>query len=199
MKNGTKHNLIALTIIGLLIVGYISINVWFRQSMSSANLYKYTNAETGHEALFIVEGFVDRGWDFCVRPTTHKNPLLVTSLDLDIMSQQRRFIGAEWSRDGQVVAVRLIIDKAPVVETTNSEGVVHVGSDNSKRTHFEGWAYAYNFHSTQPVMPHNDDWPSAQSNIEAIVESHGGFSGNFVSRETMEQECKRIKYWQIPK
>ena len=188
MKKKTR---IAKIIIGTFLVviiatglGFIGISRWVGVNFSDPFLFVSEHPDTGNKALFILEGFVDRGWSLYAKSITQKKPTPVTELDWD---GRCIFIGAEWSKDGQVITATLRI----------------IGG-----TYPEICAYAYDFKSNRALMPEGTsrnamlqsvNWLSAQSNILNIVEAHGGFCGNFISRDNMMQSGKSIWTWQIPK
>ena len=166
--------------------------------MSSPYLYISNNPVTNHQAHFVLHGFQDRGWYFCVKSSTHKKPSMVASLDLNILGITRHFKGAEWSMDGQIIAVRL----DTIVRSYTGPDELRGGPDSQYISSSENsniWGYAYDFTRDIPILPSNNEWQSNHSNILALVASHGGFSGNYVTSEEMRQQCIPIKVRQIPK
>jgi hypothetical protein len=185
MKKRTAK-IITWTILALIIaVGIVTIGgrLIVIQKFSSPFLFVSEDPSTGNEAWFIWEGFVDRGCSLYAKSTTHKAPIPVTDLSWD---GQYLFMGAEWSKDGQVIAATLRI----------------LGG-----TYPEVRGYAYDFQGGRALMPEGKsmnkmpqsiDWLSAQSNILKVVEAHGGFTGNFISHDAMMQSGKSIWIWEIP-
>ena len=186
MKKRTSK-IIAWIVLVLIIaagLGIIGGRLYVVQGFSSPLLFVSEYPNTGNEAWFIWEGFVDRGCSLYVKSTTQVKPTPVTELSWD---GQYLFTGAEWTKDGQVIVATLRILGGSYPEVRG---------------------YAYDFKGGRALMPEGKsmnklpqsiDWLSAQSNILKVVEVHGGFSGNFISHDTMMQSGKSIWIWEIPK
>jgi len=163
-----------LTLLVLGILGFAALNVMMAQGFSAPFLYvsrSPVDSQT-HEAWFLMEGFVDRGWVLCVKPSGVRKAFRVASLDFD---GEFSFCGAEWSHDGQVIAatIRLPTNEARAIAYDFAQGAKLV-PDWSNRSHFE-------------------------SNVLAVVREHGGFSGNFIPEAHMRESGKEIWVWQTPK
>lgn len=185
MKRRTKQIVLWLVLIvtALAIVSYFGLKISIIQRFSDPYLYISANPATGHEAWFKQEGFVDRGWTLFAKSEIQDKPMRVSELDWDGIF---RLKGAEWSKDGQVIVATL--------------GITALNWQEVR-------AFAYDFSKNQPVLPtgitrhtlpSSIDWLSLQSNIVSLVEDHGGFSGEFISRDIIMQSSKSIWVWQEP-
>jgi hypothetical protein len=164
------------------LVGFAGIVVCIGHKFSSPFLFVTKSQANGHEASFVLEGFVDRGWTLFVKPKSEIETRRVTELDWDGIY---RFQGAEWSKDGQVIVVTLCI-----------------AAHNWR----EFKAYAFDFEKGRALLPDGKtfctlpssiDWIALQSNVVSLVADHGGFSGDFVTENTMKRLSTPISAWQM--
>jgi len=183
MKRRTKQIVLCLIVTVLAIVSYYGLRISFIQRFSDPYLYISANPATGNEAWFKQEGFVDRGWTLYAKSEIQDRPMRVSELDWDGIF---RLKGAEWSKDGQVVVATL--------------GITALNWQEVR-------AFAYDYSNNQSILPAGKtrhtlqssiDWLSFQSNIVSLVEDHGGFSGEFISRDIIMQSSKSIWVWQEP-
>jgi hypothetical protein len=130
-------------------------------------------------------GFVDRRLELCVRDPATRRTKRVPTLDWQGLYSFRK---AYWTSDSKalIVALTLVAPDSPTV-----------------------FAFACDFDTGRPLLPSwqsksgtsqrtPDDWRSHETQVRALIETHGGLQDGGIDHDAIRRLGKRISTWQAP-
>lgn len=158
-------------------LGFFGLQFYIGQKFSAPFLFVWHSpGESRHEALFLLQGFQDRGWTLFVKPDGKGKPIRVAPLDLGV-SNGYHFAEADWSKDGQVMVA-----------------TIRVGpQDDNVR------ALGYDFAARQSLVAPGEKWREYEPTVLALIAEHGGFAGHPENREQMMRGGRKIWIWSVPR
>lgn len=160
----------------LLVGGYVYFRLIFPYKWTSPTMLAVESPARAGKALFITEGFVDRGVAlYIVEEAVTSGAREIDSLDFD---GRRWFHDAVWSSDGSVIGIRCRV--------LNSSDLV--------------FTHTYDFREKKSIVPSTlggsdtkEYWDTHSAKIEELISSRGGEGVRVVG---IREKSQKMSFWE---